>query len=141
MLPDDIIDSEVPALQQMIAKYEEVHSSILGVNEVPSEDVNKYGIVDYSAAENDLYSVKRLVEKPAIEDAPSNQAIVGRYILTPGIFEELEKVQPDAKGEIQLTDAIDALLKKNPSILICSKASVMMLETSLGFCRQHLTLH
>ncbi|MCM3356734.1 MULTISPECIES: UTP--glucose-1-phosphate uridylyltransferase GalU [unclassified Psychrobacillus] len=112
LLPDDIIDSEVPALQQMIAKYEEVHSSILGVNEVPSEDVNKYGIVDYSAAENNLYSVKRLVEKPAVEDAPSNQAIVGRYILTPGIFEELEKVQPDAKGEIQLTDAIDALLKK-----------------------------
>lgn len=112
LLPDDIIDSEVPALQQMIAKYEEVHSSILAVNEVPLEDVNKYGIVDYSAAENDLYSVKRLVEKPGVEDAPSNQAIVGRYILTPGIFEELEKVQPDARGEIQLTDAIDALLKK-----------------------------
>ncbi|KQL36776.1 UTP--glucose-1-phosphate uridylyltransferase GalU [Psychrobacillus sp. FJAT-21963] len=112
LLPDDIIDAEVPALKQMINKYEQVESSILGVNEVPTEDVNKYGIVDYSEAENDLFSVKRLVEKPAIENAPSNQAIVGRYILTPGIFEELEKVQPDAKGEIQLTDAIDSLLRK-----------------------------
>ncbi|ALC86370.1 UTP--glucose-1-phosphate uridylyltransferase [Bacillus sp. FJAT-22090] len=112
LLPDDIIDAEVPALKQMINKYEQVESSILGVNEVPTEDVNKYGIVDYSEAENDLFSVKRLVEKPSIENAPSNQAIVGRYILTPGIFEELEKVQPDAKGEIQLTDAIDSLLRK-----------------------------
>ncbi|MEI4769573.1 UTP--glucose-1-phosphate uridylyltransferase GalU [Psychrobacillus sp. FJAT-51614] len=112
LLPDDIIDAEVPALKQMINKYEQVESSILGVNEVPTEDVNKYGIVDYSEAENDLFSVKRLVEKPSIENAPSNQAIVGRYILTPGIFDELEKVQPDAKGEIQLTDAIDSLLKK-----------------------------
>lgn len=112
LLPDDIIDAEVPALKQMIEKFEEVQSSILGVNEVPTEDVNKYGIVDYSEAENNLFSVKKLVEKPSIENAPSNQAIVGRYILTPGIFEELEKVQPDAKGEIQLTDAIDSLLKK-----------------------------
>lgn len=114
LLPDDIIDAEVPALKQMIDKYEQVQSSILGVNEVATEDVSKYGIVDYSEADNNLYTVKRLVEKPAIEDAPSNQAIVGRYILTPGIFEELEKVQPDAKGEIQLTDAIDSLLEKEP---------------------------
>ncbi|WP_144509589.1 UTP--glucose-1-phosphate uridylyltransferase GalU [Bacillus sp. FJAT-22090] len=112
LLPDDIIDAEVPALKQMIEKYEEVQSSILGVNEVPNEDVNKYGIVDYSEADNNLFTVKRLVEKPAVEDAPSNQAIVGRYILSPAIFDELEKVQPDAKGEIQLTDAIDSLLTK-----------------------------
>lgn len=112
LLPDDIIDAEVPALKQMIEKYELVQSSILGVNEVPNEDVHKYGIVDYTEAENGLFSVKKLVEKPSIENAPSNQAIVGRYILSPGIFEELEKVLPDAKGEIQLTDAIDSLLKK-----------------------------
>lgn len=112
LLPDDIIDAEVPALKQMIDKYEEVQSSILGVNEVPNEDVHKYGIVDYSEAENNLFSVKKLVEKPSIQNAPSNQAIVGRYILTPGIFDELEKVQPDSKGEIQLTDAIDSLLTK-----------------------------
>lgn len=112
LLPDDIIDADVPALKQMIEKYDEVQSSILGVNEVPNEDVNKYGIVDHNEADNNLFTVKRLVEKPAIEDAPSNQAIVGRYILTPAIFDELEKVQPDAKGEIQLTDAIDSLLKK-----------------------------
>lgn len=114
LLPDDIIDAEVPALKQMINMYESTQSSILGVNEVPTEDVNKYGIVDYSEVDNNLYTVKRLVEKPAIQDAPSNQAIVGRYILTPGIFEELEKVQPDSKGEIQLTDAIDSLLAKEP---------------------------
>ena len=107
---DDIVDSEVPALKQMIDQYNEVHSSILGCNEVPRSEVNKYGIVNYSESTGDLFKVKSLVEKPAIEEAPSTQAIVGRYILSPAIFDLLEQVQPDKKGEIQLTDAIDRLL-------------------------------
>ncbi|MEH7124286.1 UTP--glucose-1-phosphate uridylyltransferase GalU [Bacillus sp. JJ1532] len=112
LLGDDIVDSEVPALKQMINQYNQVQSSILGCNEVPLSEVNKYGIVNYSEKSGDLYKVESLVEKPAIEEAPSTQAIVGRYILSPAIFELLEEVAPDKKGEIQLTDAIDRLLGK-----------------------------
>lgn len=112
LLGDDIVDSKVPALRQMIDQFNKVQSSILGCNDVPLAEVNKYGIVDYSDQQGELYKVNSLVEKPAVEEAPSTQAIVGRYILTPAIFEMLEKVKPDKKGEIQLTDAIDSLLEK-----------------------------
>ncbi|MCP1160519.1 MULTISPECIES: UTP--glucose-1-phosphate uridylyltransferase GalU [Bacillus] len=111
LLGDDIVDSEVPALKQMIDQYNTVQSSILGCNEVPRSEVNKYGIVDYSDQSGQLYKVKSLVEKPAVEEAPSTQAIVGRYLLTPAIFDMLETIKPDKKGEIQLTDAIDKLLE------------------------------
>lgn len=111
LLGDDIVDSETPALKQMIDQYNKVNASILGCNEVPRSEVNKYGVVDYSEQVEDLYKVNSLVEKPAIEDAPSTQAIVGRYILTPAIFDMLGEVTPDKKGEIQLTDAIDKLLQ------------------------------
>lgn len=110
LLGDDIVDSEVPALKQMMDQYNEVQSSILGCNEVPRSEVNKYGIVNYSEKVGELFKVDSLVEKPAIEEAPSTQAIVGRYILSPAIFELLEEGTPDKKGEIQLTDAIDKLL-------------------------------
>ncbi|MBS4190237.1 UTP--glucose-1-phosphate uridylyltransferase GalU [Bacillus sp. FJAT-49705] len=112
LLGDDIVDSEVPALKQMINQYNEVQASILGCNDVPRSEVNKYGIVNYSGKNGELFKVESLVEKPAIEEAPSTQAIVGRYILSPAIFELLEEVAPDKKGEIQLTDAIDRLLGK-----------------------------
>lgn len=114
LLGDDIIDSEKPALKQMIEKYNDVKTSILGCNEIPLSEVSKYGIVEYSKREGELFKVKRLVEKPSVEDAPSTQAIVGRYILTPAIFDIIEHVKPDKKGEIQLTDAIDELLEKEP---------------------------
>lgn len=114
LLGDDIIDSEVPALRQMINKYNEVESSILGCKEVPRLDVVKYGIVDYSYKYNDMFKVQSLVEKPAVTSAPSTQAIVGRYILSPVIFEMLEKIKPDEKGELQLTNAIDLLLAREP---------------------------
>jgi UTP--glucose-1-phosphate uridylyltransferase len=112
LLGDDIVDSEVPALRQMIDQFNQVQSSILGCNEVPRSEVNKYGIVDYSEQLDELFKVKSLVEKPDVEDAPSTQAIVGRYILTPAIFGMLEQIGPDKKGEIQLTDAIDRLLEE-----------------------------
>lgn len=111
LLGDDIVDSETPALKQMIDQYNKVNASILGCNEVPRSEVNKYGVVDYSEQIEELYKVNSLVEKPAIEEAPSTQAIVGRYILTPAIFDMLGEVAPDKKGEIQLTDAIDKLLQ------------------------------
>ncbi|MDP4171065.1 MAG: UTP--glucose-1-phosphate uridylyltransferase GalU [Bacillota bacterium] len=112
LLGDDIVDSEVPALKQMMDQFNEVQSSILGCNEVPRSETDKYGIVNYSEQSGELYKVKSLVEKPSVEEAPSTQAIVGRYILTPAIFDMLAQVEPDKKGEIQLTDAIDKLLEK-----------------------------
>ncbi|MHC0039153.1 UTP--glucose-1-phosphate uridylyltransferase GalU [Pseudoneobacillus sp. C159] len=114
LLGDDIIDSPVPALKQMIGQFEKVRSSILGCKEVPLRDVEKYGIVQSSEQYGELYKVERLVEKPRIDLAPSSQAIIGRYILTPTVFEILETVLPDSKGEIQLTEALDRLLGLEP---------------------------
>ena len=111
LLGDDVIDSEVPALSQMIKQYEKKQSSILGVREVSRTEVDKYGIVDYTELDGELYNIRHLVEKPAIEDAPSTQAIIGRYILSPVIFDMLEGLGPDKKGEIQLTEAIDRLIE------------------------------
>jgi UTP--glucose-1-phosphate uridylyltransferase len=112
LLGDDIIDSEIPALKQMLNQYNQVQSSIIGCKEVTWSEVEKYGIVQYTEKRGDLYKVQKLVEKPSIEAAPSTQAIIGRYILTPSIFDILEKVAPDKNGEIQLTDGLDKLLQK-----------------------------
>lgn len=110
LLGDDIVDAEVPVLKQMIEQYERYNCSIIGVQEVHSDDVDKYGIVDSSQIEDRLYKVNNLVEKPKKENAPSNMAILGRYIITPRIFEILENTKPGAGGEIQLTDALKSLL-------------------------------
>ncbi|CAM3863138.1 UTP--glucose-1-phosphate uridylyltransferase GalU [Mesobacillus zeae] len=111
LLGDDIIDSQTPALLQMIQKYNQVHSSILGCSEVPESDVGKYGIVGYNGRQGELFQVEQLVEKPHPLAAPSRQAIIGRYILTPAIFDSLTTVVADSKGEIQLTDALGHLLE------------------------------
>lgn len=112
MLGDDVMQSEVPLTKQLINVYGETHASNIAVMEVPYEDTNKYGVIaperEYSEG---LYNVERFVEKPNPEDAPSNLAIIGRYLLTPEIFDILEKQAPGAGNEIQLTDAIDTLNK------------------------------
>ena len=90
--------------------YNEYKTSILGVQTVPTDDVNKYGIVDGLHIEDRVYKVKNLVEKPTIEEAPSNVAILGRYIITPQIFKILEETKPVKGGEIQLTDALQTLI-------------------------------
>jgi UTP--glucose-1-phosphate uridylyltransferase len=133
LLGDDIIDSEVPALRQMINKYNEVQSTILGCKEVPRMDVVKYGIVDYSYKYNDLFKVQSLVEKPSIAEAPSTQAIVGRYILSPVIFEMLENIKPDEKGELQLTNAIDLLLAREPIFSYLIQGSRYDVGDKFGF--------
>lgn len=112
MLGDDVVDSEIPCLKQLIDSYENVKSSVLGVKEVEKNQVNKYGIVDYSNHSGKLYDVKNLVEKPDIKDAPSSIAILGRYIITPAIFDILENTVPGKNGEIQLTDALKTLLER-----------------------------
>ncbi|MEK4065688.1 UTP--glucose-1-phosphate uridylyltransferase GalU [Peribacillus sp. FSL R5-0717] len=115
LLGDDIVNShEVPCLKQLIDVYERYNSSVIGVQQIPYEDVSKYGIMSIENGEigEKIFRVDRLVEKPAINDAPSNYAIMGRYILRPEIFDILEKQKPGAGGEIQLTDAINTLNKK-----------------------------
>ncbi|MEQ8154576.1 MAG: UTP--glucose-1-phosphate uridylyltransferase GalU [Clostridiaceae bacterium] len=110
LLGDDVVYSEKPCLKQLIDCFNEYKTSILGVQEVDQEDVKKYGIVDGIHIEDRVYKVKNLVEKPSVEEAPSNVAILGRYIITPYIFEILKNTEPGKGGEIQLTDALKELI-------------------------------
>ena len=112
LLGDDVVHSEVPCLKQLIDCFDEYKTTILGVQTVPEENVSKYGIVDGIHIEDRVYKVKDLVEKPSVEDAPSNIAILGRYIITPQIFEILENTAPGKGGEIQLTDAVKTLISQ-----------------------------
>lgn len=111
LLGDDVVDSEVPCLKQLMDCYKEYKTTILGVQTVKHEDVNKYGIVDGIHIEDRVYKVKKLVEKPSIEESPSNVAILGRYIITPQIFDILQNTEPGKGGEIQLTDALQTLIE------------------------------
>lgn len=110
LLGDDIVDSEVPCLKQLINVYNEYKTTVLGVQHVPASEVSKYGIVSCKQVDDRIYKVKDLVEKPDVESAPSNVAILGRYIITPQIFDFLEKAVPGKGGEIQLTDALKELM-------------------------------
>lgn len=109
LLGDDIVRADTPCLKQMMNQYESSFASIIGVKHVSDEEVSRYGIVDGNEIEKRLYSINHLVEKPKKEEAPSNLAIMGRYILTPRIFDILNNQKPGAGGEIQLTDAIAEL--------------------------------
>lgn len=109
LLGDDIVKAEKPCLKQLIEQYERYNASILGVQTVTDRDVSRYGIVDGSRISERFYNVKNLVEKPKQEEAPSNLAILGRYILSPKIFDILSKQEPGTGGEVQLTDAIAVL--------------------------------
>lgn len=106
LLGDDVITSEVPCLKQMMDMYEQYESTILGVQTVAEDQVNKYGIVQGAQVSDRMYTVENMVEKPKIGEAPSNVAVLGRYIITPAIFPLLEKQEAGAGGEIQLTDAL-----------------------------------
>ena len=110
MLGDDVVDSEIPCLKQLINSYNEYKTTILGVQKVNDNDVSKYGIVDGIHIEDRVFKVKDLVEKPNADESPSNIAILGRYIITPQIFEHLENTKPGKNGEIQLTDALKSLM-------------------------------
>lgn len=111
LLGDDVVISEKPCLKQLIDAFNEYQTSILGVQHVAKEEVDKYGIVACKSIEDRVFKVKELVEKPKVNEAPSDIAILGRYIITPQIFEYLENAKPGAKGEIQLTDALRDLVK------------------------------
>ena len=113
ILSDDVVISENPCIGQLIEANRQTHASVIAVMEVPREEVSRYGVIDpdpdYSSHDSRLYRIRGVVEKPREEDAPSNLAIIGRYVLTPRIFEKLEETPTGAGGEIQLTDAIAAL--------------------------------
>jgi len=111
LLGDDVVDSHVPCLKQLMQVFERYNSTVLGVQQVAWEDVNKYGIVSGEVMEDGIHKVKTLFEKPDREIAPSNVAILGRYIITPDIFPILERTEPGAGLEIQLTDALKELAR------------------------------
>lgn len=112
LLGDDIVYADKPCLKQLMETYDDYKTSILGVQEVPVEDVEKYGIIFGEKINERIYKVKSLIEKPKIEEAPSNIAILGRYIINPTIFKILEDTIPGKGGEIQLTDALMKLATK-----------------------------
>jgi len=114
LLPDDVLDAEPAGLKQMIDVFDRVQGPIIAVERVPWDSVSSYGIVEFSGESDGVYTLTDLVEKPKREDAKSNLAIIGRYILTPDIFDELEATSNDRTGEIQLTNGIRRLLKKRP---------------------------
>ncbi|NLY97215.1 MAG: UTP--glucose-1-phosphate uridylyltransferase GalU [Clostridiaceae bacterium] len=112
LLGDDIVRSDYPCLKQLIDVYDRYKTSIVGVQHVDRESVSKYGIVSCTPIEERVFKVNDMVEKPSVKSAPSDIAILGRYILSPEIFKELEHLPPGKNGEIQLTDAMLSLLKK-----------------------------
>ena len=110
MLGDDLMHDKVPLTKQLINEYDKTHASILAVKKVPHDEVSAYGVIDPEReVSKGLFNVKKFVEKPAVADAPSDLAIIGRYLLTPEIFDILENQKPGKGNEIQLTDAIDTL--------------------------------
>jgi UTP--glucose-1-phosphate uridylyltransferase len=109
---DDLVDSEVPVIKQLIDVYEKYHDPVIALNQVPMDEVHKFGVVDAVKIDDRTFEIKNFVEKPKTEDAPSNLAVVGKYIITPEIFEKLEESRND-EGEIRLANAFIKMLKEN----------------------------
>lgn len=139
LLGDDIIHSKIPCLKQMINVYDRYGVSIVGVQEVPLEDISKYGIVDGEKISPRIYSARDLIEKPSTEDAPVTRlAIMGRYILTPEIFSILENLPPGKGGEIQLTDGLRELRKVQEIIAYNFKGRRYDVGDKLGFIKANI---
>ncbi|WP_271400423.1 UTP--glucose-1-phosphate uridylyltransferase GalU [Salinicoccus roseus] len=112
LLGDDIVESDTPGIKQLVDMYDQVEGPIIGVKTVPDEEVSRYGIIEYESREENLYNVATMYEKPDLSETDSRLAIMGRYVLTADIFDELEKGKIGAGGEIQLTDALADLSKR-----------------------------
>lgn len=148
ILPDDVIAAETPCLQQMVEAYEETGGCMVAAMEVPEEKASSYGVIDIKEDFGSMVSVKGLVEKPAAEDAPSNLAVIGRYILTPKIMQRLNKLKTGSGGEVQLTDAIDAELQDGGDVFgyrfrgqrfdCGSKAGFLQATVAFGLARDDL---
>lgn len=148
MLPDDVIAAETPCLQQMVEAYQEHGGSMVAAMEVPHEKTSSYGVLDVKEDLGNLVSVKGMVEKPKAGDAPSNLAVIGRYILTPDVLRNLNKMKQGAGGEIQLTDAIAQEITEGRNVygmrfkgqrFDCgSKAGFLQATVAFGLAREEL---
>jgi UTP--glucose-1-phosphate uridylyltransferase len=140
VLSDDVIDAEIPCIRQLLDIYDYFGASVLALMEVPKENISAYGVVDaepvaHNGSRNQLYRIRNMVEKPKAEDAPSNLAIIGRYVLTPEIFSSIEAVQPGSGGEIQLTDGLRHLLRNRPIYGLKFEGTRYDAGDKLGFLR------
>lgn len=140
LLPDDLVKSDVPCLQQMITAYEKTGGNLVAVMDVPRDHTNRYGILDVGAVDGALSEVKGLVEKPKPQDAPSTLSIIGRYILQPDIFEALERKERGAGGEIQLTDAMARLIGHQPFHGLRFEGTRYDCGDKLGFLKATISL-
>lgn len=113
ILPDDIMESETPALKQLIEVYERYDAPVMATMRIEGEAISRFGVIEAEAVEENVYKIKSVVEKPKYEDAPSDMAVIGRYIFTPELFDAIEKTKPGAGGEIQVADAMRLLLDEN----------------------------
>lgn len=114
LLADDIVDAEKPALKQMVEVFEKYNAPVIATMQVEGEAISRFGVIDAEEVEPNVYKIRDMVEKPAFKDAPSDLAIIGRYIFTPDIFAAIEQTTPGSGGEIQITDAMRLLLKSRP---------------------------
>lgn len=133
MLGDDIVDAKIPALRQMLDVYEKYDAPVLGTMRVEGEAISRFGVIDAEEVESGVYKIRDMVEKPPFEEAPSDLAIIGRYILTPDIFDEIERTPPGAGGEIQITDAMRSLLKKRAFYAVSFQGTRHDAGDKLGF--------
>ena len=133
MLSDDIVDSETPALRQLLEVYEKYDAPVIGTMQVAGEAISRFGVLDVEEVEDGVYRIKNMVEKPAAAKAPSDLAIIGRYVLTPDIFDEIENTKPGAIGEIQITDAMRAVLKKRDFYAVRFEGTRYDAGDKLGF--------
>ena len=140
ILADDLIDANQPVIQQMVNIYAAKQGAVLGVEDVLPSETDSYGIVDATPIENNLLAVKSIVEKPKPADAPSTLAVVGRYILTPDIFDCLEQVKPGKNGEIQLTDGISLLLQQANVFAYRFEGKRFDCGSKLGFMKANVEL-
>jgi UTP--glucose-1-phosphate uridylyltransferase len=133
LLADDIVDSETPALKQMIDVFEKYDAPVIATMQVAGEAISRFGVIDAEEVEPNVFKIRDMVEKPSFADAPSDLAIIGRYIFTPDIFEAIEQTEPGAGGEIQITDAMRILLKQRPFYAVKLEGTRHDAGDKLGF--------
>lgn len=139
-LGDDIVISQEPATKQVIDAFNKYNSPIIGVEEVPEKLISSYGVVDGTKIDECTFQIKGLIEKPSIQQAPSNMGVIGRYVLSPTIFECLKQTKPGHKGEIQLTDALKILLAKQSMYAYKIKGKRYDIGNKLGFLKATIEL-
>ncbi len=133
LLADDIVDAEKPALKQMVEVFEKYNAPVIATMQIEGEAISRFGVIDADEVEPNVYRIQDMVEKPAYADAPSDLAIIGRYIFTPDIFDAIERTKPGAGGEIQITDAMRLLLKDRPFYAVKLEGTRHDAGDKLGF--------